>query len=163
MVKRWMRISRRAMMIISLMLCLAAIAAWGRSHFVSDSMTWTSRDALILCAGWGSGKIDLVSARCDPSVFIETESNLAMEKPKPGCRFEHARPPEDVDDWSLVPPQHELKFLGASFRSGKVLFFYVRDLTVPIWILVVLFAIGPIMWGLKRWRRRGPGYCAACG
>src|SRR2546423_9903478 len=149
--KRARRILGNIAAIFSIVMLLATIAAWIRSHSASDSATWTSKDALILGAGWGAGKFDLVSARCDPSAFVESPDSLAMQKPKAGWEFQHLRPP-NLDDWSLVPPEHEMKFLGARFRSGKVLFFYVRDLTVPLWMLVILFAIGPIMLGASRWR-----------
>jgi len=148
--------------VLSALLLLATIAAWVRSYFVSDAATWTSQKAMILGAGWGAGKIDLVSARCDTSAFVETPDSLAMQKPKAGWEFQHTRPP-NLDDWTLVPPEHEVRFLGAEIRSGKVLFFYVRDVTVPIWMLVVVFGIGPLAWLVRRWRRRGPGFCAGCG
>jgi hypothetical protein len=144
------------------MLLLGTGVAWVRSYFVSDSLTWTSQKATILGAGWGSGKFDLVSARSDPKAFVQSEDSLTFEKPIAGWEVQHTRPP-NLDDWSLAAPEHEMKFLGAKFRSGKVLFMYVRDLTLPMWMLVIVFGIGPMVGLARRWRRRGPGYCAACG
>ena len=147
---------------LSAVFLLASIAAWVRSYFVSDQLTWTSQKPVIFAVAYGKGTIDFVRATFDPSVFVETPDSLAVEKPKAGWELKHGKP-DDRDAWSFVPPQHEMHLLGAKYRSGTVLFAYAQDLSLPMWMPVLLFGMWPAVWALRRRRHRGPGYCPSCG
>ncbi len=159
--KRIKPICSNAAALLSAILLTASIAACVRSYFISDQLIWTSQKPTILGAAYGTGTIDFVRATFDPSSFVETSDSLGIQKPKPGWELKHSKP-IDRDDWDLVPPEHEMRLLGAKYRSGTVLFAYAQDLSLPLWMLVLLFAICPAVW-LVRHRRRQPGHCPACG
>jgi len=148
--------------VVSAVLLLASIAVWIRSYFISDQLIWTTRTPVILGVAYGKGTIDFVRATFEPSLFVETTDSLAMERPKPGWELLRAKP-DDRDDWRTVPPEHELHFLGAKYRSGQVLFMYAQEISLPMWMLVLAFAVWPTIWFLRHRRRPSPGYCPACG
>lgn len=116
----------------------------------------------MLGVAYGNGTIDFVRATFDQSVFVETPESLAVEKPKPGWESQHSKP-DARDNWNFLPPEHEMHFLGAKYRSGTVLFAYAQDLSLPMWMLVLFFGMWPAIWLFRRRRRRGPGYCPSCG
>jgi hypothetical protein len=161
-VKRRPGILRNSVTALSLLLLCAALAAWVRGYFVSDQLILTTRAPVMWAVAYGKGRIDFVRATFDPSSFVETADSFAIEKPEAGWKVIHAKP-EERDDLQLVPPEHEMRFLGAAYRSGKVLFMYVQNISLPMWILVLAFAIEPAIWTVRRRRRRGPGHCRACG
>ena len=127
---------------VSAVLLLASIAVWIRSYFISDQLIWTTRTPVILGVAYGKGTIDFVRATFEPSLFVETTDSLAMERPKPGWELLRAKP-DDRDDWRTVPPEHQMHFLGAKYRSGQVLFMYAQDISLPMWMLVLAFAVWP--------------------
>jgi hypothetical protein len=147
---------------LSAVFLLASIAAWVRSYFICDQLIWTSQKPVMLGVAYGRGTIDFVRATFEPSIFVETDDSLALEKPKAGWELKHSKP-DDRDTWGFVPPQHEMHLLGAKYRSGNVLFAYAQDLSLPMWILVLLFGILPTLWVFRRRRRRQPGRCPVCG
>ena len=132
-----------------------------RSYFVSDQLLCTTQKPVILAVAYGKGTTDFVRATFDPSVFVETQDSLAVEKPKAGWELKHEKP-EERDDWQAVPPERHFHFLGAKYRSGQVVFFHAQDITVPFWMLVLLFGIYPAI-RLIRHRRRRFGLCPTCG
>jgi hypothetical protein len=156
------RIFSNTAAVLSTVFFLASIAGWVRSYFVSDQLIWTSQKPVMLGVADGKGTIDFVRATFDPSVFVETPDSLAAQKPKAGWELKHSKP-DDRDDWNFVPPEHEMHLLGAKYRSGKVLFTYAQDISLPMWMLVLLFAIWPALWLIRYARRSEPGYCQRCG
>jgi len=105
--------------------------------------------------------MDLVRATFDPSAFVETKDSLTLQKPRAGWELIHSKP-DERDDWDGMPPQHEMHFLGAKYRSGPSFFVYAQDISLPMWMLALAFAIWPAVWVLRH-RRQGPGHCPACG
>src|SRR5437667_6303919 len=155
------RLFGRILLALSITLLAASLAAWQRSYFVSDQLIYTTHKPVILGVTYGQGTIDLVRATMDPSIFVETPDSLATEKPKAGWELKHEKP-DQRDDWQAVPPEHQIHFLGASYRSGQLLFFYAQDITLPFWMLVLLLGIYPAI-RLFHHHRRRPGHCPACG
>ena len=163
MLRRVRRIFSNAAAALSALFLFASLAAWVRSYFISDQLTWTSQKHVILGAAYGKGTIDFERVTFDLSLLVETPDSLAMEKPKPGWELKHSKPNEQGDAWTLIPPEHEMHLLRARYRSGRVLFVYAQDISLPLWMLVLVFAIWPTIWLVRHRRRRQPGRCPICG
>jgi hypothetical protein len=161
-VKRVKRILRRFLLSLSLVLLLASLAAWIRSYFVCDQLVWTSKTPVTLAMSYEKGRIDFVRGTFEPSVFVETKGPRAVEKPKAGWEVIHVNPYES-HAWQVAPPEHEMHLLGAKYRSGNILFAYIQNISLPLWMLVVVFGVWPTVWLVQQRRRRRSGYCQGCG
>ena len=155
------RFLRHPSVVLCLLLFLASLAGWIRSYFVSDQLSYTTPKPVILGVAYGKGTLDFVRATFHPSAFIETPDSLALQKPKAGLELTHEKP-EERNDWQDVQPQRQIHFLGAKYRSGQIVFFHAQDITIPFWMLVLLFGIYPAI-RLIRHRRRRSGHCPTCG
>ena len=159
--KRLRRFIFIALNLLSLMVCMTMVGFWIRSYFVSDQLLYTTPKPLILGVAYGKGTLDFVRATFDPSAFIETPDSLALQKPKAGLELTHEKP-DERNDWQDVQPQRQIRFLGAKYRSGQIVFFHAQDITIRFWMLVLLFGIYPAI-RLIRHRRRRSGHCPTCG
>jgi hypothetical protein len=151
------------------LLALAALAVlWVRGYWVSDSLTWTSREATFCAARFGGGRLELMRSTSDPSAFVETGDSVVFEKPKPGFEYDRGSP-ADADTWGFGSPETDVRLLGVRYRYGPVLFLTARHLSMPVAYPLVLAAVLPALWlrdarrrRLRR-RRAAAGCCVACG
>jgi len=131
---------------ISLLLCLATVVLWVRSHLVSDGWIYRSNRATFEL--W-----DAVSA------FGFTWSDFGPGG-APGTGWEH----RTIPPWHLRGPSYVVTrgpFMDGSISDGLVVYF-------PIWLPAILFAIAPTYWFLfaphrRRAKRAKLGLCPTCG
>jgi hypothetical protein len=157
---------------VSLLLCLATVALWVRSHWRSDSLHYSSA-------------LDANLAQTQDA-FVSEHGSLAYVR----ARDEHRSPPPRltfVPGWSFLSDPADVyddprigmrrggrEYLGFGYsargstspRTGpwQRRHSYQKGI-VPHWAMALVLAVMPGRWLLLRWRRRGlaPGACAACG
>jgi hypothetical protein len=165
---------------MSLLLCVAALALWVRTHSHADHVAYfrplpESQDTLVFTNPDGStfaipyqfklaAGYHLLATRNELGFFVRPQDFL----PTTGSRWAHeSLPPRGIPFKNLqgalgfyVYGWHALEApsdapltpttLGDYFADGKY-----RYVFVPLWFLAGVFAILPIM-AFRRWRRREP-------
>ncbi|MGE5608945.1 MAG: hypothetical protein ACM359_06810 [Bacillota bacterium] len=150
--------------VLSLLLCMAAMALWGRSYFV-----WDRGFVCGEVVGETQNVIDVSSSRGQLTLTLTQAEGFSLgSSPREGARIYQ-------EELSRGPS--ERTWLG--FRFGKEIAFLTYDHTarvspkrtiwtaiVPDWFVVVLTAAMPVVWTLRGWqrvRRRAAGCCVSCG
>ncbi|CAN5510207.1 hypothetical protein BH09PLA1_BH09PLA1_28100 [soil metagenome] len=156
-----MRILRRRLFasvsVLSLILCLATVAAWCRSDRYSRQLSFRGVNNGTVHAYWATvqfGRIYLLSnhfARTPDWVGATGWSCGSVQLTLPATDRE-------FDDWvlrSLV----DLRYVDAGGGA--------RGIILPIWLPALLFALAPIYWLLgprrRLAKRRRLGLCLHCG
>ncbi|HWE93181.1 MAG TPA: hypothetical protein VG269_04340 [Tepidisphaeraceae bacterium] len=161
--KRVIRWAFNGVVIVSLLLCVAAVLLWARGMFVGDFL-WCND---------GVGSTGVFNAR---GRLMITRRPLSLFNPitpgvgPPRWEFTHGRPPRDLlatVDALYGPSQyarHAGFAWGVSRDGGQVI---SRDAVVPLWAVVVVTGLCPFVvlrhWIRDRRRRRSIGLCPTCG
>ena len=136
--------------LVSVLLCIASIAIWVRSHGQWDMLAYEG------------GNVQATLTSLDGRVQFFRRSGFPRAEPE--WDF-HSRP--NPSGWMIdsMPGRRWYQWLGFDFRStpsGVV----PRDLIVmlPYWFLTLVTAAGPVGWMVRRVRHRPmPGRCSRCG
>jgi hypothetical protein len=165
--RRWLF---NGLSLVSLLLCLAIIVVWIRSHWAGDALIFDVNLATSSQMQRIEGMVESANGE------IEVFGDYGFAPPDPAAvsfdfRFEHGWP---NNFWMLIfnpTLLHRAGFLfysapGSGFvdhapvtRSVQFVF------TFPTWIpMALLFALPIWRWIVPRFRgRKIPGFCAACG
>jgi hypothetical protein len=179
---------RIALVLLSLVACVAAVAMWARSHRRGDSVILFGQPSTLafvaspkglwppnvglLDANAGQVRLLLVKAswptlpwRRDDSEGRGNERHLAWPA--------QIRPPAigDPDPWlgfhqpNLTRVHGRYGFELITGSTGGFYYYPLAGLTVPYWFVVGLTAVAPVRWLLlrtRRARRTRRGLCPAC-
>ena len=183
--KHALRIAFHLVALASLLIAVTAVGLLGRQRDVSDRWAWRSMKfaddgKLVVSREWAlvssAGRLGVQRSAIehldwDPSFQITSRSN--------GFDYEFSTPgsnPWTYDTFS--PAMHPkttvwLRVPGFSAVSTRTSAHWSRglyvDVTLPLWFIIGLASILPILWevryrrGRARRIRRGKGLCAACG
>ena len=141
---RWMF---NGLTVLSLVLCLATVCLWVRSHWRVDELVHVNADGSALACDSQHGTLVITSARAAPK--------------DRGWQYSSGKDEGNpIDTSQLVYPFGWRAFAG---RLG----FAVddNDLYLPDWLFCVLFLVMPALW-LRLWRRDrrlDDGRCGKCG
>lgn len=154
--------------LLSLMLCIGSIAAAVRSHYAWDRF---NRDELTdTGTTWQRAwtRVDSSNGRIDLSLSRETRTNRAQ------LAYLQSTSPQFA--WSIrhgtnsMPTNSKtLRFLGMFGQTERAPGRFFLRLILPYWLLAVLCAIGPVIWGIRSRRRHvvegreAKGLCKSCG
>ena len=127
----------RLVVAVSLLLCVAAVTFWVRSHYFA----WDR---------WEHGTVPrLFVLSCRGSLTIQWDRELA-----------------DRSERSLIS-RVNLGAVTYESRSYVRDSPHFRELVIRYWVLPPIFLLPPVLWGLARWRRRRKawraGLCLTCG
>jgi hypothetical protein len=146
---------------VSLLLSVAAVALWVRSHYAFDLVTNTG-SALDWTFGIEPGRIAVIwSNGYAPSPDAGGRSRWKYD------RIERGREPfgpdfVSADDWGLAMP-------GIRYASGDAAMYRRAMVVLHLACPAALFAIVPAAWSVgfvrrrRRARRARAGLCAVCG
>jgi hypothetical protein len=182
-VNRLLRILFHTATALCLLLCLAALALWIRSHFVTDQFythsfdderrnnnditTW--RQTLYQSAG---GRLEIgqflqAGDRWQPGhnkTYREVMETLAR-----GNEFYVATPAGRRPKYAIFREGEGSQWgpiRSWAYEGSKTVGFDSRALSVPHWTLALILALPPAIWAglyLRRRRRHKAGLCPACG
>jgi hypothetical protein len=134
-----------ALSVLSLLLCLATPALWVRSYRIGDAVGWPG---------------ETLAATSEGRLYF---SFIAE-------RFANENPWRSVTVWQWSDrtgrrPVPRFEFAGFAYTTiGTPA--VSTSFAVPMWFLVLLFAIAPAVWIrrlLRSRRRRRAGHCPVCG
>jgi hypothetical protein len=157
--RRLLRILINAATVLSLVLCVATVAAWVRSYRVRDDLSWTrenSRQMLNVVTYRGGLWAAVITARA--------RDKLA----RPGARWLQIAPASYAE---LVTQATLFNRFGFALDDFQDTALAARGLACPFWFIMLLTAILPAA-RLAGWRRRrrqarrlgmGGGLCRHCG
>ncbi len=135
---------------VSLLLCVATLSLWARSHFVSDVLNYTTfRWRFDLRSGIGHVEATLLIGQNKYSQFLWLHRTYSEQR-----RI----------GWSQVDGFGGFYFRKIDLYLSSIGIFYTMG--VPHWFLAAVFSIGPGCWFFRRLRIRKfgrQGYCASCG
>jgi len=175
-------VKRRAFNIVSalsLLLCVAVAVLWVRSYWASDAiyvMRWEDEEQLtfftqdVLVVGRGGVGFSRRVESGDRGTFrndVEAGSKArgwAIHSPQ-WLRREAKYPQFHVLSTDVPTWFHWRRWARGDFK-GRPGTQYWYDLIVPLWCLVLPFAVAPLLWmnGWRRRRRRNRrGLCPSCG
>ena len=158
----------RSLSALSLLLCVASVGLWARSYWRYDVLSHFSARTLrnpeeldFMSCGWGTIGLGR-------NVVVVTSSNVGLSNAvgwnlltlrDPG-RFQPKIPKSAGFEWGGLGWTHWTNSVG----PGLPLIEH-RTLLLPCWVLVLLFAILPIVWSRSELRRRRVkvGLCRVCG
>jgi hypothetical protein len=147
--------------LLSVTLCLSAVALWARRPGSMRTMTWrggphlvcVGRDARGVVAGFGR------DSRPTPDEPLRWDWDSAAPR---GPLAKAGFAAGDVNVVRHVPILSRLPFLGRLFQAPTA----ARYVRAPWWSLVAVTAAAPLVrvaGFLRRRRRRRSGHCALCG
>jgi hypothetical protein len=160
-----------ALSVASLVLSVALLAMWVRSYWVGDTWLWqrVTRDERIIYSWYmeltsGAGGIGLSRDTEDYDARYATVHDIGADWSF--ARREARRPAYPQPAFFVGPnqPATAFAFRWNGNRAGTR-----RELILPYWILVLLFAIAPALSARRVWlhrrarRRRRANACPACG
>ena len=145
------------MVILWGVLCLAAGGLWVRSYFATESLRWSDER---VWQGWvcARGRVMYLRAVANDGYPI-TPERLRRQT-------EGARTNVKGAQWLVK------KFWGIggfSYGEGSALDYRGRAWVVPLWFVMLLFAMPVAVWWRRSWRERrrrrrvSAGLCPACG
>jgi hypothetical protein len=169
-VRRLIRILGRIGVGVSLLLCLVTMSLWVRSYWKTE---WWSRFPYDVRTheygqGWvhsGRGRTALIlwSFKIDDGLVRQMEARAA--KGDFSGRWLRSNLlltwPERQHWWERIVFVQVKKNVRSGWGVGSGVM-----VIVPYWVLVLVSAIGPGVWGIKWWERRrrfGEGRCQKCG
>lgn len=149
---------------LPLALLAATLMLWLRSHYVSDSLQWTSDAGRTVAVGTCPGTLSITTTRVLPQRVAEmTSDGWTIGRTPPGWRYR--RDPASPPSPPLGVPDREWRLAGLHYWAGRVLFVYGRSLDVALWLpamgLLVLLAIASAR-RLQRADRSKTPRCAQC-
>lgn len=164
-VKRLLHLLRNTVLILSLLLCLAAIIMWPRSYYIADGISH-GRNAYSPDDGSLIRRIHgIESNRGHVQLGFGHFSSLMFKAVSPrdeGTHVSHASPPLHESSGGLV--WSHVGFAYKRWDTPGML--SLRALTIPYWSIILLFAIAPALWLIKRLlrsRRLSSNRCPTCG
>jgi hypothetical protein len=159
---------------LSLLLCVATAALWVRSYRVADGASWQEH-----------GRNYSFHAMCGGAVFHCQYGDYrpgydAYQYPHPERMTwsSYANPDYSVTEWrsseEAVGPRYRLLGFayehrtwpaGTELIAGGGRWTAVRSwmIAIPAWAIVGVFAVLPLAWVRRRWRRPRAGCCGKCG
>jgi hypothetical protein len=159
------RQGRRALGVVSLVLCLATAGLWVRSKIVRDyAFTWLPWPSDVAGARYlkfdvdsGGGQVQLswkVWSAADRDV-LRQRNNLAA------ARFYHRAFDQVPREYERQSPPTVWNAIGFGHYSGVT----HSSIWFPYWAAMLATGLGPGVWVVKRVRRRRPkeGHCVKCG
>ena len=144
---------RRILTILSLLLMLAAITLWVRSHWIEDFVAYNRKGIGSLAAWSRDGRLSFWRDRY--------EEALVLRQRPVGWEYE-TNPMKKPGRWPDGNPGR-LGFVFERDSRGQDLY---RALAIPWWAVAGLFALPPALylWGWSKRRvERRLGLCAVCG
>jgi hypothetical protein len=145
--------------VVSLLLCLATVAVWVRSHYFLDGITvlqWHSLHVESLagsgCLGWSADESPPWNAKPLPPMHVFIRGKPYLES---GYDME-------VMKWHVAGVGY--LSVDIPLASGQVA--KPRGLIVPYWLPASCTAMMPALWLIARLRNRSKrlvGRCATCG
>jgi hypothetical protein len=146
---------------LSLLLCLAAVGAWGWGNWTAVMVRWVAPHSIYEL---GVSRAELfagVSHRLDP------QGHYAAGKQGWSCK---ALPSTDlVAGAPMLFPDAHSPVAGFFFGESKGQAFERKMILLPMWFVVAVFALLPLAAGTRLVRRRrrarrlNTGHCIACG
>jgi hypothetical protein len=154
--RRLLRILLNAATVLSILLCVVAVAAWVRSYRVRD-IVW----------GWSKPRqlLGIVTYRGGFTAAVATPIGWESSIP-PGVTWEQSAPARYGDTLSLKGTFFNHFGFALDYFQDNVI--ATRQLACPYWFIMLLTAILPGA-RLAAWRRRArrlrmrPGLCRHCG
>ena len=170
------RIFFRCATALSLLVCAAAITFWVRSYSGSDYMSRmtlvaidsrsiTHEERELSCTRgqirWGAEEYTYISHQPITDVLWQTIGTTTWSHGRLGVGHVGWESPTPRSFWNRLGFDTWQDGMETSFSSSSK---QVRS--APAWLAVLVFAIPPGLWLLRRLRRRrtvGEGRCAVCG
>ena len=152
---------------ISLLLCLLSAAVWARGYFATDGIAW-ARATVIAPRTYEQIARSLLTHRGAIVYMIDRErgwvdSELwADSELKDQLFWARSNSPPGSLPVTSVPSESIVNRLG----FGSIGWPTHRAVWIPCWLLCVGFAVLPLLWLQRRWRRDhyiGQGHCSTCG
>jgi hypothetical protein len=164
--KRFARILLSTATLLSLVLCVATMVLWVRSHLVRDyAWVWlpwpadaSGKRYIKIDADSGGGQIE-VSWRVWPAADRE---QVRQHDERAGASTYHDTFPDPPRRYARSIPPTPWNTIGFKWYSGPT----HTSICLPYWLLVLLTAGPPVMWSAawaRRRRRVKQGRCPDCG
>jgi hypothetical protein len=143
---------------LSLLLFLATVVLWIRSHWMYETVTLHPRNRqMFVTINQVSGRVQLWVYTASPGPAQSGIESVRVDA------LESMFPPSKSRDMMLHPPSFECHYTDAS-HSGRLIRFYTLGL--PHWLFIVLFA-SCLALPVNRWFRLGRcarlNRCPICG
>jgi len=172
-VRHLARILLNTLTVLSLVLCMATVALWARSHFVRDQWSYDAAHAgsPVSRAGWSGssdqGQVALV--RVWPILPLPPDDSiLSPTGVPPGTKVQWEFPITQRQPWSRAGVTVREMWLNMS-PVGPSKHVYSRAVLVHHWLIVLLTGAMPAWWLMRsaaHWRRRTQsrrrGLCPTC-
>ena len=152
--------------VVSLVICLAAGAAWVRSYASPEGITRVDQQSDILGVGWVRGLfcvtrwtnvVDQLTS--DP---VERLMARKMNQPQELSFSKWTSKPQPVPS-PLTGPTKGWSHLAFAYHSTPIGYYIERDVVVPIWFVFAAAMILPAARFRCRHRKLGAGFCSTCG